>query len=218
MDFIKKLQIYYRLHPVTSLILLINFMMVIVLLLTDGFTVENLIYYGALVPSMVTEDGDYYRIFTAMILHGSILHFLMNSFVLYYLGGHMERLIGPIKYFIVYLLSGIVSSLFVVFFGPNAATIGASGAIFGVMGGLLTLTFIRKQWLNPQAIRSIRQLMLINLVITFVIPGISRAGHIGGLVVGLILFFFITPEYPYYYVQQVKMMNENKKDDNDFIE
>lgn len=218
MDLIKKIQIYYRLHPVTSLILLINLMMVIVLTTTGGFGLDNLIRYGAIYPALVTEYNQYYRILTAMILHGSFLHFLMNSFVLYYLGGHMERLIGPFKYLVVYLLSGVVSSLFVIFLGPaGAVTIGASGAIFGVMGGLLTLTFIRKQWFNPQAIRSIRQLMVINLIITFVIPNISREGHIGGLIVGLLLFFIITPEYPYYYVQQIEAMKDQKKDDGNFM-
>ena len=75
MDFIKKIQIYYRLHPVTSLILLINLMMVLVLTTTGGFGIDNLIRYGAIYPVVMTDYTQYYRIFTAMILHGSFLHF-----------------------------------------------------------------------------------------------------------------------------------------------
>lgn len=199
MNYTEYFKEYYKNHPVTSIIIIINLVMGIVVMFSGGFTIENLISWGAILPPLITEQGEYYRIITAMALHGSVLHFLMNSYVLFYIGGHLERFIGPKRYLLVYMVAGIVSSLFVVFFGaPNVVTIGASGAIFGVMGGLFMLTIKKASWFHPQAIRSIRNLMLINLIFTFVIPNISIPGHLGGLVAGVLLFFVITPDEPHY--------------------
>ena len=201
---------YYKNHPVTSIIIIINLLMALLVMFTGGFTLNNLISWGAILPPLITEDGEYYRILTAMALHGSVLHFAMNSYVLFYIGGHLERLIGPMKYLFVYLVAGIVSSLFVVYLGENnIVTIGASGAIFGVMGGLFMLTIKRANWFHPQTVRSIRNLMLINLVFTFIIPNISVLGHLGGLIAGVLLFFVITPEEPYFTKYMVPEARDN---------
>lgn len=191
---------YINHKPINSLLILINTIFFVVTLFTGGFNLENLIDLGALVPPLVTKNNEYYRIITAMFLHANIFHFLMNMYVLYYLGGHMEQLIGPRKYLLAYMASGIVSSLAVTYLGrDNVVTVGASGAIFGIMGGLLLLTFVRKEWFRFETIRSIRNLMGLNLVLTFVIADISILGHLGGLVAGLLLFYFIAPERPYYF-------------------
>lgn len=191
---------YINHKPINSLLILINTIFFVVTLFTGGFNLENLIDLGALVPPLVTKNNEYYRIITAMFLHANIFHFLMNMYVLYYLGGHMEQLIGPRKYLLAYMASGIVSSLAVTYLGrDNIVTVGASGAIFGIMGGLLLLTFVRKEWFRFETIRSIRNLMGLNLVLTFVIADISILGHLGGLVAGLLLFYFIAPERPYYF-------------------
>ena len=150
-----------------------------------------------------------------MFLHGSIIHFLMNSIALYYLGGQMESILGPKKYILLYFVSGIGSSILVVLLGAETqVTVGASGAIFGILGGMLILTYTRSRWFNERAIRSIRQMVLINLVITFLIPNISVAGHIGGLATGIILFYFITPSIPYVFEKQSynPYETEQKKD------
>ncbi|MBU1141573.1 MAG: rhomboid family intramembrane serine protease [Firmicutes bacterium] len=199
MNTLDKIKQYYKHHPVTSTILIINLVMAIIVFVEGNFSLITLVKYGALYPPLITEYQEYYRLVTVMFLHGSILHFLMNSIALYYLGGQMELIIGPRKYAFLYFLSGIGSSLLVVFAGPgDVVTVGASGAIFGVMGGMLMLTFLRTKWFNERAVRSIRQLMVINLVFTFVVPNISIAGHIGGLVIGILLFYVITPNIPYF--------------------
>ena len=191
---------YIRHKPINSLLIGINTVFLFVTLFSGGFDLVNLVNLGALFPPLVTENSEYFRLITAMFLHANIFHFLMNMYVLYYLGGHMEQLIGPRKYLLAYMASGIVSSLAVTYLGSdNVVTVGASGAIFGIMGGLLLLTFVRKEWFSPQTIRSIRNLMGLNLVLTFVIADISILGHLGGLITGLLLFYFIAPEKPYYY-------------------
>ena len=196
---------YIKTHPITSLILAINTLMLFVMLFSGGFSIENLIRFGGIVPPLVLDQGEYYRLILAMTLHGSIFHYFMNSYVLYILGSHLERIVGPKKYAILYLVSGIVSSLFVVFFGErNVVTIGASGAIYGVMGGLFMLTLVKKEWFQPQSIQWIRNLIIINLVITFIVPNISVLGHLGGLIAGLILFYIMTPKRPYFVEQYYK--------------
>jgi len=195
----KKLKIYYLFHPVTSTIIIINLSMTILVFFSGGFTSMNLVSWGALVPYNVLELNEYHRILTATFLHGSIFHFLMNAYVLYYIGGNLERLLGPKKYLTIYLLSGIVSSLFVVFLAdPFIPTIGASGSIFGVMGALFILTLKKNTWFPPRVISSIRNLILINLGFTFLVPNISVPGHLGGLVAGLLISLLLIPDKPHY--------------------
>ena len=209
-NFNQKLKLYIKNHPVTSSILIINFVMTIILLFSGGFGTPNLVRWGALFSPYVFDGNEYYRIITSMFLHGSILHFLSNSIVLYFIGAFLERLIGPYKYLFVYFLSGIISGIFVLLFSDYlSVTIGASGAIFGVIGGLLMLTLLRRSWFTLQAVKSIRQLIIVNVIITFLIPNISIPGHLGGLLAGVILFFIITPKYPYYLKYRMHQDEDN---------
>jgi rhomboid protease GluP len=202
MRFEDRLKHYYQLHPVTSILILISGAMFILVLFSGGFSTENLRSWGGLVPEKVINDREYYRVITAMFLHGGFFHFFMNSYVLYIIGGNMERILGPKKYLLLYMLSGIASSVLVVFLSaPNSVTIGASGAIYGIMGGLFMLTILKNHWFRPETIQWIRNLIIINLVITFLIPNISIFGHLGGLIAGLLVLKFIVPDEPYYLTQ-----------------
>lgn len=190
---------YIKRHPINSTFIFINTVFFIITLLTGGFSVLNLIKLGAVFPPYMIEGGEYYRLITGMFLHGSELHFLMNMYALFYLGGHMELIIGPRKYVLLYVASGLIASIAVVFLGSyNTVTVGASGSIFGVMGGLFILTLVRKSWFNELAIRSIRNLMIINLIVTFLVADISVLGHIGGLAAGSAYLYFFTPKRPYF--------------------
>lgn len=192
------IQAYYERHKVTATLILINVMMGLVVLGSGGFTINNLISWGALNPYYVRVEGDWYRIVTSMLLHGSLFHLLMNMYVLYYIGGFMERILGPLKYTLMYVLAGVFASLLVVFVGNiNAVTVGASGSIFGIMGGLFLMTYVKSSWLDPQTIKSIRFITGLNLVLTILIPSISVEGHLGGLIAGLILFYVLVDKEPY---------------------
>ena len=114
-----KFKEYYKFHPVTTIILVINLVMAVLLIVTGGFDTDNLVRFGALKPILVFERNEYYRIVIAMFLHGGFIHLLSNSFVLYYIGAYMERLVGPKKYLLIYMISGIISSLFVLFFAEE---------------------------------------------------------------------------------------------------
>ena len=187
------LRIYYERNKVTSTIILINVMMALVVILSGGFNDINLISWGSLIPYFVFENSEWYRLITSMVLHGSIFHLIMNMYVLFYLGAFMEKILGKIKFLTLYLISGLISSLTVVFIGsPNVVTVGASGSIFGIMGALFIMTFMKNNFLNIQTIKSIRYLTFINIFFTLLIPSISVEGHLGGLVSGLIIYYLFS--------------------------
>jgi len=195
----RHLKAFYTYHPVTFIILALNTIMVLLVMFDGGFTIENLVGWGAIFPPYV-KNGEYYRLLTATALHGSVIHYFFNSYILFYLGSNMEKMVGPLKFAIVYVLSALLSSLAVVYLGAqNIVTIGASGAIFGIMGGILMLTIRKKEWFNERAVKSIRVLVIFNLVFTFTFPNISIPGHLGGLVAGLLLFMLFTPHEPHFY-------------------
>jgi rhomboid protease GluP len=207
----RRIALLFRFIPITSLLLVANLIMLVIVMFSGGFSTNSLIEQGALYYPLAVEGREYYRIITAMFLHGGLLHFALNMMVLYYLGGHLERLVGPFRYTTLYFASGILSSISVLLFSdPRTVTIGASGALFGIIGGLLMLTFLRSTWFSDQTIRSIRQLMIINLILTFAIPNISIAGHVGGLVMGIALFFVIAPKRPYIYQKMVEIQQERE--------
>lgn len=206
---------YVKNNIITSILLVINLTMVIIMLKNGGFE-ENLIKYGGLVPFLVTERQEYYRLVMSMFLHANLLHFLSNAIVLFFLGSNLERILGPFRYVVLYFFSGIVSSLTVLLFSnPLSVTIGASGAIFGVMGALLILSFTKPRWFSEQGIKSIRQLMVLNLVFTFIVNQISVEGHLGGLVGGSLIIYFLTPKIPYYIRKHPVFIEHQKRNTYD---
>ena len=126
-------------------------------------------------------DGDWYRLVTAMFLHASILHIAFNMFALYWLGTVVEEAIGTVRFLLVYFVSGLAGSAGALVLSPDQFTVGASGAIWGIMGALLVLEYMTTGSFAGQA----AGLILIDLVITFSIPNISVGGHLGGLVGGI---------------------------------
>ncbi len=194
-------------HPITISILTINtiFMIVSYILnyyLFRSFTLQTntLVLLGGLVPSYISNFHQYYRLITPMFLHGGLIHFLLNSYFLYVIGRFVEDLLGRKNFLLIYVLSGLGSSLLIwgmyeLNIGDNVVTIGASGALYGLMGALLILTYKRPTLFNPYGIRSIRQLVIINVVITLISASsggnISLFGHAGGLIAGIMIIYII---------------------------
>jgi len=144
--------------------------------------------HGVLVSSAVDSsgqlvgvaEGEWWRLVTAAFLHYGLLHLGMNMLVLWIIGPPLEEYFGHGRYALVYLVSGLAGSAGALIWSPNAATVGASGAIWGIMGAALLLERRRIYVFGGQAMG----LVLFNLVITFLIPGISIGGHVGGLIGG----------------------------------
>ncbi len=208
---------FVRYCPVTFYLILINTALLVVTLFTGGFSVLNLARLGGLVPFYVTEEGEYFRIVSSMFLHGSITHFILNMIALYFLGSAMEQVFGHIRYFALYFLSGIVSGVMIVIFGDGLTlTIGASGSLYGIMSGLLLVTIKRPNWFTRHAIGTIRNLTIINFVITFLFPNISIIGHISGFATGFLLALLLIPTTPDY-LRKRRESNENNQPGSDDI-
>jgi membrane associated rhomboid family serine protease len=140
----------------------------------------NRIYeHGALYGPLVA-NGDWWRLFTAMFLHYGPIHLAFNMLALWFFGAAVEQAIGRGRYVLVYVVSGLAGSAGALVFAPNSVTVGASGAIFGILGAALVLERQRNYVLGGGAIG----IIVLNLVFTFAIPGISIGGHLGGLVGG----------------------------------
>ena len=143
---------------------------------------------GVLVSSAVDSHGhivgvahgDYWRLITAAFLHYGPLHLGLNMLALYWFGTPVEHYLGRFRYLLVYLVSGLAGSAGALIVTPNTPTVGASGAIFGILGAALVLERQRAYVLGGSAMGVIA----INLVFSFTFSNISIGGHIGGLIGG----------------------------------
>jgi membrane associated rhomboid family serine protease len=147
---------------------------------TSGASV--LVDHGALSRPEIAA-GQYWRLVTAGFLHAGFLHLFFNMFALYILGSLLEPAIGRLRFSLVFGASLLAGSFGALLLQPNAPTVGASGAIFGLMGaGVVAL---RKSGINPMQ-SGLGLWILLNLLLTFTIPGLSIGGHLGGLIGGLL--------------------------------
>jgi membrane associated rhomboid family serine protease len=126
-------------------------------------------------------NGDWWRIVTSGFLHAGLLHILFNMYLLYLLGQMLEPAIGSLRFGLIYLVSLLSGSLGALIVSPNAVTVGASGAVFGLMGA--AAVELRARGINPFD-TGIGGLIVFNLIFSFVFSGISIGGHIGGLIGG----------------------------------
>jgi membrane associated rhomboid family serine protease len=131
----------------------------------------------------VAEPGGWYRLLTSGFLHFGIIHLGFNMYLLYMLGQMLEPAVGRVRFVLVYFAALLGGSAGAMLLQPNALHGGASGAVFGLMGA--AFVGYRMRGVNPFH-TGIGTLLLLNLFITFVIPGISIGGHLGGVVAGAI--------------------------------
>jgi membrane associated rhomboid family serine protease len=131
-------------------------------------------------------NGDYWRIVTSGFLHAGLLHILFNMYLLYLLGNMLEPAIGSVRFALVYFVSLFAGSLGALIVSPDTLTVGASGAVFGLMGA--AAVELSARGINPME-TGIGGLIIFNLLFSFVFSGISIGGHIGGLIGGALTGF-----------------------------
>jgi membrane associated rhomboid family serine protease len=124
--------------------------------------------------------GDWWRLITATFLHYGPFHLLLNMLALYWFGSLLEQRIGSGRFLLLYLVSGLAGSAGALILDPTTPTVGASGAIFGILGAGLVLERQRDYVFGGSALG----IIVLNLVFTFSIPNISIGGHLGGLLAG----------------------------------
>ena len=132
--------------------------------------------------------GEWWRLITAAFLHYGPIHLGLNMLALYWFGPVLEQIIGRWRYLLLYLVAGLAGSAGALYVSPNDITVGASGAIFGVLGALLVLE--RRGMISSGG--QILMLIILNLIFTVAVPGISIGGHIGGLAGGIVLMLAFT--------------------------
>ena len=138
-----------------------------------------------------TQDGEWWRLGTAMFLHFGVLHLLMNMWALWDAGQLVERMYGPLRFAVIYLLGGVAGNLFsLVSHHGQAVSGGASGAIFGLYGALLVCLWRERKNLHPHEFRWLfwgaSGFSVVIVIVGLLIPGIDNAAHIGGFLTGLV--------------------------------
>jgi rhomboid protease GluP len=147
-------------------------------------TDSELLSHGALLGTLV-QQGEWWRIFTAGFLHGGPMHILFNMFALWQVGHFAELVFGGPRTAFIYFFSMLTSGLLVTVIDPNDATVGASGAIFGLFGALAAAG-LRLGAPGRELLKQSAGIIVVNLIIGFVLPHISNSGHIGGLAGGFL--------------------------------
>jgi membrane associated rhomboid family serine protease len=158
---------------------------------------ENWIYeHGVLISTAIDSSGhvigvahgDWWRLITAAFLHYGPFHLGLNMLVLWFIGPALEEYLGRLRYLLLYLVAGLAGSAGALIVSPNSLTVGASGAIWGLMGAAVLLEARRIYVFGGQAMG----LVVLNLIFTLLIPGISLGGHIGGGIGGAAAAFALT--------------------------
>lgn len=149
---------------------------------------------GALIPALVAQ-GEEWRLVSSMFLHSGFIHLGFNMLALYFLGSFAESAFGRGRFFALYLLSGLAGGIAYLYFGDfNSLAVGASGAIFGLLGAILGFSMRQGtfSWQNP-LIRQLLILLAINLWLGFSVANISNTAHLGGLAGGLLFGWLMAP-------------------------
>ncbi|RST73817.1 rhomboid family intramembrane serine protease [Siminovitchia acidinfaciens] len=146
--------------------------------------VETLVKYGAKYNPLILT-GEWWRFFTPIFLHIGLLHLMMNTLALYYLGSAVEKIFGRLRFLWIYLFSGFAGSVASFVFTSNLSA-GASGAIFGCFGALLYMGVVNPRLFFRTIGMNVIVVIIINLIFGFTVSGIDNAGHIGGLIGGFL--------------------------------
>lgn len=173
-------------------IVLVNIIVFLGLELTGStYDTGYMIEKGALYPPYIVGLNQYYRLFTCMFMHFGIEHLASNMLVLYFLGDNVERALGKVKYFILYILSGLggscLSLLFALITGNNVVAAGASGAIFGVIGALFYIVIRNRGKLEDMTTGRVALLIGYSIFSGLTSEGIDNSAHIGGLIAGFLI-------------------------------
>ncbi|WP_052112994.1 rhomboid family intramembrane serine protease [Clostridium novyi] len=152
--------------------------------------IRVLLFLGANENTLVSS-GQYYRLITCMFLHGGLLHLVLNMYALEAIGPIVERIYGKMKYIIIYLGGGLISSLSSYVFS-SGVSIGASGAIFALLGAMFILTIKMRDVVGRGVIKNIVSVIGINIFIGLAVPNIDNFAHLGGLLGGIILAIILS--------------------------
>lgn len=175
---------YIKLYPVVSIIIAINIIIHLVSLVPF---LGNLIFIYGAGANYLISDGQWWRFITPMFLHAGLVHLLFNMFSLFLFGPELEKLTGKVRFLTLYFTAGLFGTVATfVLQDANYVHVGASGAIYGILGAFGGLVYYARNKL-PQLSQIIVPIIIISIVMTFLTPNINITAHLTGLAVG----FFI---------------------------
>ncbi len=186
----------YRLSPVNALIIIINTAVFICLrVMGDPSNAWFMYEHGASWWPAVFTDHEYYRLLTCAFMHFSLAHLFNNMLVLYGIGYNLEHALGGIRYTIFYLICAVSSSLVSAVWnsvtGDMAVSAGASGAIFGVVGGMLIILLRNRGHLEDLSAGQVILYIILSVYLGINSVGVDNAAHIGGFITGAVLGFVL---------------------------
>lgn len=177
---------------VTYILMLLNVLFYAIPVLTG--TYDRILNDFCIYPVAI-RNGEFYRLLTGTFLHGGLFHLLFNVYALYVIGTQLESFLGKFKYLICYLFSALTGALLSMLFLGNGASVGASGAIFGLMGSLVYFGYHYRVYLGTALKSQIIPLIVFNLLLGAMMNNVDLAGHIGGLVGGYIITMGLGVKY-----------------------
>lgn len=184
----------FKEYPVTMILILINVIIFIITAILSKSIIDIntivLVECGAKVNYLINK-GQIFRLLTAAFLHGGIMHILFNMYSLYIVGTVVEKIYGWKKYISIYILSALTSSILSYMLAPMTISVGASGAIFGILGAFLYFAIKERKHLQRGTLGNIIAVIVLNLYIGFTSTSIDNLGHIGGFLGGFILSIFL---------------------------
>lgn len=175
---------YIRLYPVVSTLIALNvFIYVITMLPVIG---DYVFSFGVGINYLIAA-GEWWRYITPMFLHAGLMHLLFNMFSLFLFGPELERLSGKARFLTIYFLAGLFGSFASYFLHDMYFRhVGASGAIFGILGAFGALVYYTRRTM-PQLKQMIMPIIIISVIMTFLQPNINATAHITGLIVGFLI-------------------------------
>lgn len=189
----KKVIKYNRIFYINNILIAVNIIVFIILeSLGDTDNAVFLYTHGGVSPHTVIQGNEYYRYITSMFVHSGLSHIFNNMLLLFFIGDNLERAMGQVKYIILYfgsgLIAGIGSQVYYYLCGNNyVVCVGASGAIFGVLGALVWVLIVNKGRLEDLSLGRMIIYLILSIGMGFNSPGISQAAHIAGLIGGFLL-------------------------------
>lgn len=183
----------WRRYPVVTYGLLTITILIYALMSLSGGSQNplTLVLFGAKVNELIVL-GDWWRLITPMFLHIGFTHLLFNGLIVYFLGSQLEMIIGHLRYFLLYILSGILGNV-ASFALNNSISAGASTAIFGLFAATIVLGKLYPYQASIQQLsRNYLVLIILNVVFGLFSPTIDNAGHIGGLVGGYLIMYALS--------------------------
>lgn len=202
---VKKKSFDFKSYKITYTLIFINILVYIIEIILSRSIIDidiyTLLFMGAKYNPLI-KDGEIYRLITSCFLHGGIIHLFFNMSSLKIIGEEVELVYGRIKYIIIYFLSALGGSVFSFLFNKNSVSVGASGAIFGLLGAMLLFGLLNKKKIGKNYVKNIAETIGINIILGFTVSVIDNSAHIGGLIFGFIAAFIL---FKFYGLNKIKI-------------